>query len=769
MAEAELPKYRNILTKYLNLSPKLQQSFIDVVTQVYPLRADRKKLQDFCDCMLNFKGQEYLGEKEYLPFYFKVAAPFVILQVAHYGSITAPESGLSFAQDEVAFGFPVEWYDLDSAGNQQFVDFFMYYPFLFVDDAYSRLSARQIWGWAKAKIKLDCRLPDLNLDNPAVLVSASRNLYPVKRPAGSVHSQFADFQPSPDAAAEPVRFLEVCQNRRFWTGLRSVGDALAAAPRALGSLLNALAAGFKTAGNLLSNVPDPGQIAELLGALGRLNIRVSQIAPGAFKGLSPLGNQPLAPTRIVTVKQFRDTEAPGEAVYQAVVSSALTTKITDGGPLFDPLAPDLSGGIEIKILRAADRPGSSTAATADGMYPFEPCKAAAEQPNPVDQLGIITDGYTQLGDCPAYLLRPILPGWLKADCAYQAADRQFWRTNQLTTFSTSNDPNEHIPRKGVPPGSPRPKYNAKDGSGGLEELKGPFTYESFSTRFIRLLADGAKLRKFIGDQQNEGYLSNDVYDFVPLPEVWLFIATLQVQESYQDRTLLFAIPGMLTLKADGTLFPALFAVYRFTEADWDYITENEVFGRFSLSSSLESPPSLWMDQAGAMDPPQLTVSSKIFVPEIRDRIEHKVEKKKGIAWITRATVLNSNLSFSIPESAFESAFVISLRQVIDATRGDSVAYQELVGMAARLTRPLVVDKVEEEVDFKLAKGADYKFLPIVENLGLTPDRHDDTAYYFDRKKASRLSGSLKTGTGTKPGLILAWRAGSGVWKRGTTP
>lgn len=760
---AELPPYRNILTDDLNLSADIKQRYTNVITQVYPLKADLAKLQAFCDRYLNFIEPD-AAKPAYRPFRFAAAAPLVILQVAHYGNISAPELGLSFAQNEVAFGFPVEWYDVDKKGNETFRDWFLFYPFIFVDDAYSRLSARQEYGWPKAGVKIDCRQPNLDLDEPSTLVSVSRELYPVHyNDRGPFKPQFVSIQPYPDADRKLVRFLEVTQKRPFLTGLRGVSEAVGLGSRAVGGLLQAMSIGFKAAGDALAAISDLRQVPERLTMLSRLNIALSRIAPHALGALSLGGKSQSAPApiKIVTVKQFRDTEDPTSAVYQAVVGSTLNvTKIHDGGALFDPIAPDISGGIEIKLLRAGDhRHSGAGAAAPDEDEKAALCREAARQPNPLDQLGIETCGFAEIEDCPAYLLKPILPVWSEADFSYKSADLQYWRTDKLTTWSELDDPTDHKPSGS----SPEPvKYNDLGGSGGVAELAGPFTYDPFSSRLLLVPARLEKLQTFVDE-----YLANTQYDFKVLNLfgrcfVWMNISSLNLEKkekrpSYSDRTLQFSVPGALIGKTTGEYRPALFAAYRFTDADWDYITENEIFGRFALSSVLETPPSLWMDQAGPTDTPFLKLRSRIFIPSG----EHKVEKMEDILFVTK----NSGSVKDNLLGGDHSAFVISLRQVVDAKNCDCAAYQELVGMKAILTSSIVWTG---RLSFKIFKGNDYKYFPIVNKLGLR-FRDRPEAYYFDNIPAVSISGRLETGTGRKPGLTLAWRAGTGDWILGSKP
>src|SRR6516165_8870723 len=140
MSNGELLRYRNDLLDVLQINDDLRVDFTDVVTQVYPLRADISALQEYCEKNINLPGS---------PLIFRAAAPWVLLQIADYGKIAADNSNVGwFAQHEVAFGFPVEWY-FQADGATEFQDWAMFYPFIFVDSPISLAGGREIYGWSK--------------------------------------------------------------------------------------------------------------------------------------------------------------------------------------------------------------------------------------------------------------------------------------------------------------------------------------------------------------------------------------------------------------------------------------------------------------------------------------------------------------------------------------------------------------------------------------------------------------------------------------------
>ncbi len=55
----------------------------------------------------------------------------------------------------------------------------------------------------------------------------------------------------------------------------------------------------------------------------------------------------------------------------------------------------------------------------------------------------------------------------------------------------------------------------------------------------------------------------------------------------------------------------LIPLYTFVEQDWDFLTENEVYGRFAFKSLLQSPPNRWVEQSKEKQE-LLTVHTTVF-------------------------------------------------------------------------------------------------------------------------------------------------------------
>src|SRR5579863_2353481 len=121
-----LPNYNTALGDFLkipSLDGQNRQTYTNVLTQVYPLPADIHKLAAFCDECLN---RVSVGVADPSPWTFKPAAPWVIMQVCNYGKMAMRSQKFGWvSQHELAFGFPVAWYEKQDNGQDKFIDWAM--------------------------------------------------------------------------------------------------------------------------------------------------------------------------------------------------------------------------------------------------------------------------------------------------------------------------------------------------------------------------------------------------------------------------------------------------------------------------------------------------------------------------------------------------------------------------------------------------------------------------------------------------------------------
>src|ERR1700678_2130568 len=132
----QLPKFTN---NALPVKPPFM--FNGMSTRVFPLRANLDSLQHLCDGYLNIVPKE-AG-------YFRASVPYVYLMVLDYGQIAEAVVRVGwFAQLEVFFSVPVEWYKLVN-GRWVFHDWAVFTPYVFVNDTFSVPLGRTVYGFPK--------------------------------------------------------------------------------------------------------------------------------------------------------------------------------------------------------------------------------------------------------------------------------------------------------------------------------------------------------------------------------------------------------------------------------------------------------------------------------------------------------------------------------------------------------------------------------------------------------------------------------------------
>src|SRR5262245_36682907 len=115
--------------------------FKDLSVRVFPLRASLDALQQVCNNYLNIVPPE-VGR-------FRAIVPYAYLALLDYGKISEIVSSVGwFAQTEVYFGVPVEWYQVVK-GRWVFRDWAVITPFIYVDDDLSVPLGRMVYGFPK--------------------------------------------------------------------------------------------------------------------------------------------------------------------------------------------------------------------------------------------------------------------------------------------------------------------------------------------------------------------------------------------------------------------------------------------------------------------------------------------------------------------------------------------------------------------------------------------------------------------------------------------
>jgi len=782
--------YNTALCDFLKLpADPCIQSFTDVTTQIYPLRADPEKIKAFCDQYLNRDKSPYET--------FEPAGPWIIMQVCDYGEISfkKPDVGQFahrwFSQHELAFGIPVRCREKPSG---DFREFGVVYPFIFVDSPLAMEGGRQIYGWPKAGINIETTPPEFQPNLPRTLVRVKVSPFLADKSG----------QNSPD-----VPFVEIHQARPFLSGRSGIAEAVTSLPRAVSGYLSVASSVLESMSNLANllagyKLPTTGSISDNLATMGRdvqSLIDTMQKGFGYFNSMIPMligaatGSQGSATTAappkvtIYTMKQVRDAANTSSACYQAIVRSEMTVdQVKDGGLLFDPLSGDPSGGIEIKLRSKGNE---YMAALADMVSP-----------------GSITNEGGGL-----LCVRPLVPFWEKVDLSYGLADRQSWRTKQTEWQQesiASSSKKDAAKKKQVI------RYE-KRGSGSALAVSGKRVASNAVLHIFVLEANPKRLRDLINDYLNKLAEPNQKnnqpsfefevkdYPFVYVTLLSYDKMTIDGNGQYGDSVLAFAVL-VKYWKLDeknvrnGDPTHAFIPIYTFVGTDWNFVTEYEVYGRLTFRSTLDSPEDTWVKQSAPSDKHRevLSVSTTLF-PDAKSE-NGSVSGGKGAAPVKVIAISSQPFKLAEPETcSFSTASPqdpgwlslesygleeylttpsnlasnnvrtpdsIALKQVRSAIHGHLADYQSLVAVQRAFKLADKFGKSTVRIRIYENEG-----LPIVKNLGLvgnvTPGSGEDWSSnegdvpfkQFDAKAMS-FTGTLEEGQGRE----LWWRVGGQeVW------
>jgi hypothetical protein len=675
MSNGEPLRYRNDLLDVLQINDDLRVEFTDVVTQVYPLRADISALQDYCEKNINLLKS---------PLRFRAAAPWVLLQIANYGKIAADNSNVGwFAQHEVAFGFPVEWYQ--AGGAAEFQDWGMFYPFIFVDSPISLAGGREIYGWSKVSIEIGRSAPSFQPNEPHSVVSVIRTRY---SPGNALLRRATYRRPHPDLTGTREEFLQIVRQRPFITGRAGLSDLFTSVPKAIEGLFNAGATLFGTLSTLSAGAGNNRDLQSLQALMARAYGHSAEYWPASMGVLRPpastytrASGASLARFPIVTLKQFREAQVPTDAYFQAVIGSSIAvTNIKDGGLLFDPLAPDLTGGIQINLLRSDEEPIKKEL----GL------EAAGQS---LDESGKVTGDF----------FRPIVPIWTKLDMSYGPADFQYWRTATTDWTDASLTQRSTSVQGGTTTGLP-PLKITPGGSGPGPEVPGPFTREYAIVHIFAVEAGKEKLEQLV-----KSYLENGCYEFSVKPSksgkcyIYVLVTNFpsitagQDFAGYGDKEVIFSLPVEFSSASNSARkTAAMVPLYSFVGTDWNFITQNEEFGRLTFKSSLVSPPDAWIEtfEAGKRHD-VLNVSTTLFPTKDKRRpaeekqliriqqtttVPNIITDQQPLQKYLEAVGLTEYISNMSPQQQPRWFWAITLKQVRDAKEPSNANYMSVLGV-----------------------------------------------------------------------------------------
>jgi hypothetical protein len=796
----ELPYYNDALGAFLKFPAQDRQTYSDVLTQVYPLPADIRKLTDFCDKLLN-RGSTDPG-----PWTFKPAAPWAVMQVCNYGKMAMQAQKFGWvSQHELAFGFPVAWYEKGENGQEKFKSWAMVYPYIYVDNPLSMSLGRQVYGWAKAGIELKTPRPNLQ-PNTRCLVSVELK----GGPGGS----------GVDELTRP-RFLEILQQQPMLSGrsglaslyslpARAMGVYLSAAYGMLGTF-NSMIGGYedRLSGYADSDKPIPGLIRESLNLTRQTrqlndsltgflsiarNLNLAQervlgmpVGSEGAKSIESILRSTAGEVRIITQKQFRDAPDPADACFSAMVGSTIEySQPIDGAPILsDPLSPDSSGGIQIN-LRSVDI---------------------------VENLGLEASGKVDDGPWSVCTLRPVMPFWVTLNARYGSADCQAWRTRQ-TNWSIDSYPDKqsggshgkvHRSNPKTGPATDLP-YNPC-GSDAFEEVPGPVRATNFGLWIYGLEAEPDKLKKLCKDYlKHQDEHGDSIYEFEVSPPLKKMLPdrkpgalyVLMIVSSFDamsgrggapefkdlsDRVLTFAIPATCTYSKDKKRKkPVLIPLYTFVEQDWDFLTEYEVYGRFAFKSLLESPPKRWVEESKEKRE-LLTVHTTVF-PESEQQGKSEPQRARFRPLIqlweapksevrkakyTDEQITNTHLNWlgvgTERSAQGNDVFIrnIGVKQVRDALETNRAGYQAIVGA----TRKIAKGWSRAAADHRSLEVRFYKYagMTISTTMGIVAEDIKDPDQYYEYYKAITIPGARISGKmSDEKAQNLCWTIENNKWR-----
>lgn len=437
--------------------------FNGLSSRVFPLRANMDALQRFCNAYLNIVP-ESVGR-------FRASVPYVYLAMLDYGQI-ADGSGIGwFAQVEVFFAVPVEWYRKVD-GRWVFHDWATVTPYIYVDDDFSIPMGRSVFGYPKALCRV-ARTPSSWIRDaraPQTLASIETSVFPTAYAGMSQeHRVFLEVE-----RAAPLSPLEL--------PLRA---DLASMPWTIASQLAQTASGL---GRDALWLAQSRRIEPMLGGntdVSQLGTMLSRLAPG----LVPSG--PGMIVHALNLKQMRRSDAVDEICYQA---------LTDGAMRIDAF---VAGGLQgEERIRLGDTSGGHVIRLWD--YPMLPI---------VRQLGLEVHRSWRDGGVAVHELKPVMPFWMQADISLLGGANLAWRgesglwrdsagatitPDSLAAPDTANTAG--TPQQSPPPTPPL--FNTMVASS-LEAITGPFKFAGASMRVLPLLADRTTLQKHLDTLIND--------------------------------------------------------------------------------------------------------------------------------------------------------------------------------------------------------------------------------------------------------------------------
>ncbi len=599
-----------------------------VSSRVFPLEANMARLAQFCDRYLNVDIPRSIVQ-------FRPAAPYVYLMVLDYGSMSSASVAAQnvgwVAQHEVTFTVPLErWRERN--GRMVFEGWACVSPFIFVDDQLSLTTGREVYGWPKVSGVVDADVPlwSSRAFAPARVFTFSTHVFP-RVYAGEPESLRVLLEIEADAAPSYSSVPPYAANP--WYPLPAAAQALRSAlslgGTALDMMLGLRVRGYRTQRDLDS----------LLAMAGKAAGGVKRLLPALWPALGRSSRA--APARLsfdnITVKQFRDAQAPERACYQALVSSPMGIERWNRSGLLGDLQllrGDVSGGYSVRIHR----------------YPSQPIIELLG----LNVVGARDDGH---GDSVA-VLKPTFPFWTDVDLLYGGgrvicsrahgpdATTHEWLDEQpiaaapRRTVSPPEAPPKTVPLPEAPPKTaplpeappktvPLPEapphaaeapesaqcaFNTALGAA-TQPIAGPFEFPDVTLQVYPLLADRTRLVECL-DRTLNAALAGTGLRFEPFGSfAYLTVGVIGDQLGtmwssvnnigwWAEREVAFCVP-VKWYRGDELLTVAMVAPFIYANSGRAVITDREVNGRPTIEADIQSPADVWLERSGPDDPRRL--------------------------------------------------------------------------------------------------------------------------------------------------------------------
>jgi hypothetical protein len=606
--------------------------FREVTARVFPLKANMGRLTDFCDQYLNMDIPDTIVH--YTP-----ALPYVYFTVLNYGGMSptsrAAQHAGWIAQHEVTFTIPLQRWRRDPAtGKLKFLDWASVSPFIYVDDAMSQTTGREVYGWPKVLAHIDADTP-LWTAHPR----AGSRLFTLSTP------MFADLYAG--EAETPRVLLQVDREpaasyAEFPPNLKCPWSITSVVPNLISSSFSLMGDAIDILGGLRLRGYPPGRsldsVVSMAGKAGSMAIDTlaglfgpmlgKPPTPGANDDLDPYhikvpGALPRLFNNTVNLKQYRDAESPNLACYTALVNSRMgVDRVNQFGLLgdWDLLRGDPSGGYNVRIHR----------------YDSQPV---------IDALGLEVSALSQQSDGRTIAtLKPSFPFWVDVDMYYGTGQVICSRTpslhdpeDQTSTWWRDETGAEPAPWRGKTAG-PAPRVALEFKSPGSfnialgpasQPVAGPFEFPDVTVQVYPLLADQEKLQDYVNTCWNEPLAAPDgetpslrfetmgsyVYMLVSVNgdkrgTMWSGSNNLGW---WADREVSFCIP--LACYRNGELITvALIEPFVYANSGRLAITDHEVNGRNAVVAQIDSPVDVWSTEAGPAGDRRLLLVSTEIIP-----------------------------------------------------------------------------------------------------------------------------------------------------------